>query len=91
MAIGAGWQVSVALINIGCYYIVGLPIGAILGYKFKHGARGIWIGMLIGCLVQTLVLLYVIFRTNWRKEVTEFFIYTSLVNLIIFGEKGWWW
>lgn len=75
VAVGAGWQVSVALINIGCYYIVGLPIGALLGYKFKHGARGIWIGMLIGCLVQTLVLLYVIFRTNWQKEVTEFFIY----------------
>ncbi|PKI58819.1 hypothetical protein CRG98_020809 [Punica granatum] len=68
VAVGAGWQVSVALINIGCYYIVGLPIGALLGYKFKLGARGIWIGMLIGCLVQTLVLLCVIFRANWRKE-----------------------
>ncbi|KAK4775144.1 hypothetical protein SAY86_010079 [Trapa natans] len=71
VAVGAGWQVSVALINIGCYYIVGLPIGAVLGYKFKHGAQGIWIGMLIGCLVQTLVLLYVIFKTNWQKEASK--------------------
>ncbi|CAN1288919.1 Protein DETOXIFICATION 28, partial [Linum perenne] len=27
VAIGAGWQSLVAYINVGCYYIVGLPTG----------------------------------------------------------------
>lgn len=32
VAIGAGRQSVVAFVNIGCYYIVGVPIGALLGY-----------------------------------------------------------
>ncbi|CAI0377188.1 unnamed protein product [Linum tenue] len=37
VAVGAGWQFQVALINIVCYYVFGLPIGALLGYKFEYG------------------------------------------------------
>ncbi|KAF5951620.1 hypothetical protein HYC85_009564 [Camellia sinensis] len=70
VAVGAGWQFSVALINIGCYYVFGLPFGALLGYKFKLGIEGIWSGMLAGCLLQTVILLLNVFRTNWRKEVS---------------------
>lgn len=32
MAIGAGWQSKVAYINIGSYYIIGVPLGVLLGY-----------------------------------------------------------
>ncbi|KAH7524043.1 hypothetical protein FEM48_Zijuj06G0076400 [Ziziphus jujuba var. spinosa] len=39
VAIGAGWQSLVAYINIGCYYIVGLPTGILLGFKFGFGAE----------------------------------------------------
>ncbi|KAF9620240.1 hypothetical protein IFM89_010975 [Coptis chinensis] len=38
VAVGAGWQFQVAFINAVCYYIIGLPIGALLGYKFNLGA-----------------------------------------------------
>lgn len=38
MAIGAGWQSSVALINTGCYYLFGLPVGAVLGFKLNLNA-----------------------------------------------------
>ncbi|KAK9287526.1 hypothetical protein L1049_015947 [Liquidambar formosana] len=41
VAVGAGWQLLVALINTGCYCIFGLPLGALLGYKFNLGIRGI--------------------------------------------------
>ncbi|WCJ33849.1 MATE efflux family protein [Euphorbia peplus] len=71
VAVGAGWQMSVALINIGCYYIIGLPIGAVLGYKFDLGVKGIWTGMLSGSVLQIFILLYIIHRTNWSKEATE--------------------
>ncbi|KAF5942899.1 hypothetical protein HYC85_020541 [Camellia sinensis] len=37
VAIGAGWQSLVAYINIGCYYIVGLPAGILLGFTFGLG------------------------------------------------------
>ncbi|URE29441.1 MatE [Musa troglodytarum] len=35
VAIGAGWQTSVAFINSACYYLLGLPVGAVLGFKLK--------------------------------------------------------
>ena len=33
VAVGGGWQALVAYINLGCYYIFGLPLGYLLGYK----------------------------------------------------------
>jgi hypothetical protein len=38
VAVGAGWQVPVAFINVGCYYLVGIPLGILFGFKRKHGA-----------------------------------------------------
>lgn len=32
VAVGAGWQSIVAYVNIASYYLVGIPIGAVLGY-----------------------------------------------------------
>lgn len=32
VAVGAGLQGTVAIINLCCYYLVGIPIGAVLGY-----------------------------------------------------------
>lgn len=29
---GAGWQSIVAYVNIACYYLIGIPIGVVLGY-----------------------------------------------------------
>lgn len=37
MAVGGGWQGLVAYINLGCYYIFGLPFGYLLGYKANFG------------------------------------------------------
>ncbi|KAK6916529.1 Multi antimicrobial extrusion protein [Dillenia turbinata] len=71
VAVGAGWQFLVALINIGCYYIFGLPIGALLGYVFDLRVQGIWSGMIVGVLLQTVILLAILFRTNWHKEVVQ--------------------
>uniref|UniRef100_A0ACD6A5J8 Uncharacterized protein n=1 Tax=Avena sativa TaxID=4498 RepID=A0ACD6A5J8_AVESA len=68
VAIGAGWQSLVAFINIGCYYVVGLPLGALFGFKLKLGALGIWVGMSIGTLLQTAVLLIICIRTKWEKQ-----------------------
>ncbi|KAK9136407.1 hypothetical protein Syun_015737 [Stephania yunnanensis] len=71
VAIGAGWQSLIALISIVCYYVFGLPIGALLGFKFKVGVQGIWSGMFAGAFVQTLILVYILYRTNWQKEALQ--------------------
>ncbi|KQK14360.1 protein DETOXIFICATION 40 [Brachypodium distachyon] len=71
VAVGCGWQAFVAYVNVGCYYVVGIPLGCLLGFYFDLGAAGIWSGMIGGTLMQTLILVWVTFRTNWNKEVAE--------------------
>ncbi|KAF2288133.1 hypothetical protein GH714_004599 [Hevea brasiliensis] len=31
VAVGAGWQSIVAYVNIACYYLIGIPVGVVLG------------------------------------------------------------
>ena len=38
MAIGSGWQGVVAYVNLATYYIIGLPIGCVLGFKTSLAA-----------------------------------------------------
>lgn len=37
VAIGSGWQHIVAYVNLTTYYIIGLPIGCVLGFKTSLG------------------------------------------------------
>uniref|UniRef100_J3LQD4 Protein DETOXIFICATION n=1 Tax=Oryza brachyantha TaxID=4533 RepID=J3LQD4_ORYBR len=71
VAVGCGWQRFVAFVNVGCYYIVGIPVGVLLGFRFHLGAKGIWGGMLGGTCMQALLLSWTIFRADWNKEVDE--------------------
>ncbi|XP_019458363.1 PREDICTED: protein DETOXIFICATION 40-like [Lupinus angustifolius] len=71
VAVGCGWQSFVAYVNVACYYGVGIPLGAVLGFYFKFGAKGIWLGMLGGTTMQTIILIWVTFRTDWNKEVKD--------------------
>ncbi|KAL3845202.1 hypothetical protein ACJIZ3_002605 [Penstemon smallii] len=71
VAVGAGWQAIVAYVNIGCYYIVGLPLGIILGFVFDFGSMGIWGGMTGGIVLQTLILIVITSTRNWDKEAAE--------------------
>ncbi|KAI8567403.1 hypothetical protein RHMOL_Rhmol02G0119200 [Rhododendron molle] len=71
VAVGCGWQAFVAYVNVGCYYFVGLPIGCVLGFKFDLGAKGIWSGMIGGTIMQTSILIWTTYRTDWNKEVEK--------------------
>ncbi|KAL8130152.1 hypothetical protein V2J09_019307 [Rumex salicifolius] len=71
VAVGCGWQAFVAYVNVGCYYFIGIPIGVLLGFKFGFGVRGIWSGMIGGTLIQTLILVSMVYRTDWQKEVEK--------------------
>ncbi|KAI3742185.1 hypothetical protein L1987_59865 [Smallanthus sonchifolius] len=61
----------VAYVNVGCYYVIGVPLGSLLAFKFSLGAKGIWLGMIGGTTLQTVILLWVTFRTDWDKEVEK--------------------
>ncbi|KAI6697106.1 hypothetical protein NL676_017225 [Syzygium grande] len=71
VAIGSGWQAVVAYVNLTAYYIIGLPIGCVLGFKTSLEVAGIWWGMIIGVVLQTATLIILTARTNWTKEVEK--------------------
>nr|AHH83753.1 multidrug and toxic extrusion transporter [Vaccinium corymbosum] len=71
VAIGSGWQGLVAYVNLTTYYIIGLPIGCVLGFKTSLGAAGIWWGMIIGVILQTATLIVITARTNWNAEAAK--------------------
>ncbi|XAR65635.1 hypothetical protein NMG60_11009808 [Bertholletia excelsa] len=71
VAVGCGWQAFVAYVNVGCYYLVGIPLGCLLGFKFNFGIKGIWSGMIGGTAMQTLILIWATCRTDWNKEVEK--------------------
>ncbi|KAK7394741.1 hypothetical protein VNO78_15278 [Psophocarpus tetragonolobus] len=71
VAVGGGWQALVAYINLFCYYIMGLPLGFLFGYKLGFRVEGVWVGMICGTALQTFILSYIVYKTNWNKEVEE--------------------
>ncbi|KAG7658665.1 Multi antimicrobial extrusion protein [Arabidopsis suecica] len=71
VARGTGWQHIGAYANIGSYYLVGIPVGSILCFVVKLRGKGLWIGILVGSTLQTIVLALVTFFTNWEQEVAK--------------------
>ncbi|XP_015973376.1 protein DETOXIFICATION 41 isoform X1 [Arachis duranensis] len=71
VAIGSGWQAIVAYVNLFCYYVIGLTVGCVLGFKTYLGVAGIWWGMILGVFIQTVTLIILTARTNWDNEVEK--------------------
>ncbi|XP_057492685.1 protein DETOXIFICATION 27-like isoform X2 [Actinidia eriantha] len=71
VAVGSGWQSYIAYINLGCYYLIGVPLGFIMGWGFNHGVMGIWAGLVGGTAFQTLILTIITIRCDWEKEAEK--------------------
>ncbi|KAK4404655.1 Retrovirus-related Pol polyprotein from transposon TNT 1-94 [Sesamum angolense] len=70
VAVGEGLRTKAAIINLVCFYVIGLPIGAVLGYVFQLQVKGIWLGMICGVVTETLALSFMVWRTDWDEEVS---------------------
>ncbi|XP_024026616.1 protein DETOXIFICATION 12 isoform X1 [Morus notabilis] len=84
VARGCGWQHIGAFINLGAYYLCGIPIAATLGFWFKLRGKGLWIGIQFGAFVQVFLLCLVTSCTNWEKQASKarerIFEYRSVRN-----------
>lgn len=70
-AIGAGLQGRVAIVNLVCYYVIGIPIGLLLAYVAGLDVQGLWIGMISGVVAQVVVLGYITCKTDWDDQVKQ--------------------
>ncbi|KAG7597107.1 Multi antimicrobial extrusion protein [Arabidopsis suecica] len=71
IARGCGWQHIGAYINLGAFYLWGIPIAASLAFWFHLKGVGLWIGIQAGALLQTLLLALVTGCTNWENQALE--------------------
>lgn len=71
IARGSGWQSIGAYVNLGAFYLVGLPVGVVLGFPLRLRGKGLWIGIVAGSIVQSALLALVTGFTNWSKQVCE--------------------
>ncbi|KAF8010164.1 hypothetical protein BT93_J0960 [Corymbia citriodora subsp. variegata] len=71
VATGSGWQHIGAYINLGAFYLIGLPLGVIFGFILHQRSKGLWIGVLSGTTVQSVLLSLVTGATNWQKQVNK--------------------
>lgn len=69
VARGSGWQHIGAYVNLGAFYLVGLPVGAVLGFVLHLRVKGLWIGIIAGSIVQSTLLSLITGFTNWKKQV----------------------
>ncbi|XP_059639537.1 protein DETOXIFICATION 16-like [Cornus florida] len=68
---GCGWQNIGAFVNLGSYYLVGIPSAILLAFVFHIGGKGLWLGIVCALLVQVLSLLTITARTNWEIEAKK--------------------
>ncbi|KAA3458410.1 protein DETOXIFICATION 8-like [Gossypium australe] len=52
VARGTGWQHIGAYVNLGAYYLVGIPVAALLCFSLHLRGKGLWIGILTGSSLQ---------------------------------------
>ncbi|GBG63670.1 hypothetical protein CBR_g38982 [Chara braunii] len=65
---GSGRQVVGAVVNFGAFYLVAIPVGALLSFNFGWGAVGIWAGQDVGSLAQLICLVVFVVTLDWQGE-----------------------
>uniref|UniRef100_A0A453RG28 Protein DETOXIFICATION n=1 Tax=Aegilops tauschii subsp. strangulata TaxID=200361 RepID=A0A453RG28_AEGTS len=71
VARGCGWQKIGAWINLGAYYIVGIPSAYLIAFVLQVGGTGLWLGIICGLMVQVLLLMAITICTDWDKEADK--------------------
>ncbi|KAB2042196.1 hypothetical protein ERO13_D02G172801v2 [Gossypium hirsutum] len=71
IARGCGWQHIGAYVNLGAFYLVGIPVAATLAFWLQLRGVGLWIGIQSGAFTQTILLAIVTSCINWEKQAIK--------------------
>ena len=84
VARGVGWQHIGAYANLAAFYLVGIPVAAFLGFCTSLRGEGLWIGILVGAIIQVVLLSAVTICTNYEKQVCSISICICLLLVYFF-------
>ena len=65
---GCGRQTLVAFTNFLGFWVLGLPVGALLAFECGLGVYGVWWGITLGLTVAAIVSIFLLNRVNWAEE-----------------------
>ncbi|XWS30760.1 hypothetical protein CRYUN_Cryun23aG0017100 [Craigia yunnanensis] len=71
VARGTGWQHIGAYVNLGAFYLVGIPLACVLCFALNLRGKGLWIGLVAGATVQASLLAIITGLTNWQKQASN--------------------
>ena len=53
------------------YFVFGLPISYLFGFKFGQGVMGLYFGRVAGKIIQLFLYGYICVWTNWEEQVQK--------------------
>ncbi|GLT98603.1 hypothetical protein SLE2022_161010 [Rubroshorea leprosula] len=65
---GSARPSTAANINLGAFYLVGMPVAIGLGFWVGVGFCGLWLGLLSAQVCCAALMLYVVGSTDWEQE-----------------------
>ena len=65
---GMGKQHLVAALNFVGFWLIGIPVGALLTFRFRVGVAGLWWGLFVGLTSVATIGLVALWRTDWEAE-----------------------
>eukprot|EP00842_Homolaphlyctis_polyrhiza_P006696 jgi/Hompol1/7027/HPOL_000292-RA len=68
---GCGKQHQGAYVNLFGYYVLGLPIGIFSAFTLHMGIIGMWSGMTIALVLNSIAIGYLVWRTDWQVETAK--------------------
>ncbi|RAL51395.1 hypothetical protein DM860_010897 [Cuscuta australis] len=69
-----------AHINLGCFYLVGMPVAVGLSFYGGFDFEGLWLGLLAAQASCMVTMLLVLLRTDWDLEARRAEVLTAAVN-----------
>ncbi|KAK7389221.1 hypothetical protein VNO78_24057 [Psophocarpus tetragonolobus] len=60
-----------ANINLGCFYLIGMPAAVWLAFFAGFDFKGLWFGMMAAQMSCMMTMMFVLGRTNWETEAQK--------------------
>ncbi|KAM0041037.1 putative multi antimicrobial extrusion protein [Helianthus debilis subsp. tardiflorus] len=68
---GSARQKIGAILNLGAYYLIGIPLAVLFAFVLHFGGKGLWCGIIAALSAQALFLFILTLRTNWEMEAKK--------------------
>ncbi|BAF26307.1 protein DETOXIFICATION 16 isoform X1 [Oryza sativa Japonica Group] len=68
---GCGKQKIGARVNLGAFYLAGIPMAVFLAFVLHLNGMGLWLGIVCGSLSKLILLFWITMSINWEKESTR--------------------